>query len=125
MTNRKSSKSLPHSLLIIFLNIILVIIISFILIILTVLDISIVIIILISILLISLSLSSSCPHVIRIILIFILFCSEKGSSGHGILEFNTNKAGQDVTPLNLEFDEPKQRSSTFNSITGKTLGTFL
>ncbi|XP_033216833.1 potassium voltage-gated channel subfamily H member 2 isoform X2 [Belonocnema kinseyi] len=43
---------------------------------------------------------------------------EKGSSGHGILEFNTNKAGQDVTPLNLEFDEPKQRSSTFNSITG-------
>ncbi|XP_043484502.1 potassium voltage-gated channel subfamily H member 6 isoform X10 [Leptopilina heterotoma] len=43
---------------------------------------------------------------------------DKGSSGHGILEFNTDKAGQDVTPLNLEFDEPKQRSSTFNSITG-------
>ncbi|KAK0079630.1 hypothetical protein PV325_001005 [Microctonus aethiopoides] len=39
------------------------------------------------------------------------------SSGHGILEFSTDKAGQDVTPLNLEFDEPKQRSSTLNSIT--------
>ena len=55
-------------------------------------------------------------------LIFLYFCSEKGSSGHGILEFNTDKAGQDVTPLNLEFEEPKQRSSTFNSITGKDLG---
>ncbi|XP_015602633.1 potassium voltage-gated channel subfamily H member 2 isoform X4 [Cephus cinctus] len=42
---------------------------------------------------------------------------DKGS-GHGILELNTDKAGQDVTPLNLEFDEPKQRSSTLNSITG-------
>ncbi|KAL0123184.1 hypothetical protein PUN28_007654 [Cardiocondyla obscurior] len=42
---------------------------------------------------------------------------DKGS-GHGILEFSTDKAGQDVTPLNLEFDEPKQRSSTLNSITG-------
>ncbi|KAK1124188.1 hypothetical protein K0M31_006563 [Melipona bicolor] len=41
---------------------------------------------------------------------------DKGS-GHGILEFSTDKAGQDVTPLNLEFDEPKQRSSTLNSIT--------
>ncbi|XP_076642283.1 voltage-gated inwardly rectifying potassium channel KCNH6-like isoform X3 [Halictus rubicundus] len=40
------------------------------------------------------------------------------TSGHGILEFSTEKAGQDVTPLNLEFDEPKQRSSTLNSITG-------
>ncbi|XP_048513727.1 potassium voltage-gated channel subfamily H member 2 isoform X3 [Athalia rosae] len=39
-------------------------------------------------------------------------------SGHGILEFSTDKAGQDVTPLNLEFEEPKQRSSTLNSITG-------
>ncbi|XP_066597714.1 potassium voltage-gated channel subfamily H member 6 isoform X4 [Prorops nasuta] len=46
-----------------------------------------------------------------------LFLSDK-SSGHGILEFSTDKAGQDVTPLNLEFDEPKQRSSTLNSITG-------
>lgn len=44
--------------------------------------------------------------------------SDKGS-GHGILEFSTDKAGQDVTPLNLEFDEPKQRSSTLNSITGE------
>nr|XP_012218333.1 PREDICTED: potassium voltage-gated channel subfamily H member 6 isoform X6 [Linepithema humile] len=41
-------------------------------------------------------------------------------SGHGILEFSTDKAGQDVTPLNLEFDEPKQRSSTLNSITVTT-----
>ncbi|XP_044004798.1 potassium voltage-gated channel subfamily H member 7 isoform X3 [Aphidius gifuensis] len=41
------------------------------------------------------------------------------TSGHGILEFSTDKAGQDVTPLNLEFDEPKQRSSTLNSITEK------
>ncbi|CAK9817131.1 Potassium voltage-gated channel subfamily H member 6 [Anthophora quadrimaculata] len=40
------------------------------------------------------------------------------ASGHGILEFSTDKAGQDVTPLNLEFDEPKQRSTTLNSITG-------
>ncbi|XP_076161159.1 potassium voltage-gated channel seizure isoform X4 [Ptiloglossa arizonensis] len=40
------------------------------------------------------------------------------TSGHGILEFSTDKAGQDVTPLNLDFDEPKQRSSTLNSITG-------
>ncbi|XP_011297464.1 potassium voltage-gated channel subfamily H member 7 isoform X6 [Fopius arisanus] len=40
------------------------------------------------------------------------------ASGHGILEFSTDKAGQDVTPLNLEFEEPKQRSSTLNSITG-------
>ncbi|XP_044591050.1 potassium voltage-gated channel subfamily H member 7 isoform X11 [Cotesia glomerata] len=42
------------------------------------------------------------------------------SSGHGILEFSTDKAGQDVTPMNLEFDEPKQRSSTLNSITVTT-----
>ncbi|XP_036147779.1 potassium voltage-gated channel subfamily H member 6 isoform X11 [Monomorium pharaonis] len=42
---------------------------------------------------------------------------DKGS-GHGILEFSTDKAGQDVTPLNLEFDEPKQKNSTLNSITG-------
>nr|XP_033330790.1 potassium voltage-gated channel subfamily H member 6 isoform X12 [Megalopta genalis] len=40
------------------------------------------------------------------------------ASGHGILEFSTEKAGQEMTPLNLEFDEPKQRSSTLNSITG-------
>ncbi|XP_076293376.1 potassium voltage-gated channel seizure isoform X5 [Lasioglossum baleicum] len=40
------------------------------------------------------------------------------ASGNGILEFSTEKTGQDVTPLNLEFDEPKQRSSTLNSITG-------
>lgn len=51
-------------------------------------------------------------------LLFFICCSDKGS-GHGILEFSTDKAGQDVTPLNLEFDEPKQRSSTLNSITGE------
>lgn len=51
-------------------------------------------------------------------LLFLLCRSDKGS-GHGILEFSTDKAGQDVTPLNLEFDEPKQRSSTLNSITGE------
>lgn len=39
-------------------------------------------------------------------------------SGHGILEFSTEKAGQDVTPLNLDFGEEKRRSSTLNSITG-------
>lgn len=52
-----------------------------------------------------------------------LCCSDKGS-GHGILEFSTDKAGQDVTPLNLEFDEPKQRSSTLNSITGEQSFSF-
>lgn len=56
-------------------------------------------------------------------LIFICY-SDKGS-GHGILEFSTDKAGQDVTPLNLEFDEPKQRSSTLNSITGESDYIFL
>jgi hypothetical protein len=48
-------------------------------------------------------------------------CSEK--SGHGILEFSTDKAGQDVTPLNLEFGEedklqPKSSSGALNSIAG-------
>ncbi|XP_018911095.2 voltage-gated inwardly rectifying potassium channel KCNH6 isoform X3 [Bemisia tabaci] len=45
-----------------------------------------------------------------------------GSSGHGILEFTTEKAGQDVTPMNLQFKEQgvthQPRSSTFNSISG-------
>lgn len=45
------------------------------------------------------------------------------SSAHGILEFNTEKAGQDVTPLNLEFNGPKQKGSAFNSITGKCFTT--
>ncbi|CAH0549243.1 unnamed protein product [Brassicogethes aeneus] len=40
------------------------------------------------------------------------------NQGHGILEFTTDKAGQDVTPMNLEFGEEKRRSSTLNSITG-------
>lgn len=38
--------------------------------------------------------------------------------GHGILEFTTEKAGQDVTPMNLNFGEEKRRSTTLNSITG-------
>ena len=44
----------------------------------------------------------------------------------GTLEFSPDKAGRDVTPLNLDFgdkEEPttglKSRSSTLNSITGK------
>lgn len=43
--------------------------------------------------------------------IFIFF------AGHGILEFSTEKAGQDVTPMNLDFED-KRRSTTLNSITG-------
>lgn len=41
--------------------------------------------------------------------------------GHGILEFSTDKAGQDVTPLNLQFNETNHRSHTINSITGKQI----
>ncbi|XP_066943823.1 potassium voltage-gated channel unc-103 isoform X19 [Macrobrachium rosenbergii] len=37
--------------------------------------------------------------------------------GGGILECSPEKAGQDVTPLNLNFEQ-KQRSGTLNSITG-------
>ncbi|XP_076256580.1 potassium voltage-gated channel seizure isoform X4 [Rhynchophorus ferrugineus] len=44
--------------------------------------------------------------------------SDESESGHGILEFSTDKAGQDVTPMNLDFGEEKRRSSTLNSITG-------
>ncbi|XP_044260512.1 potassium voltage-gated channel unc-103-like isoform X4 [Tribolium madens] len=44
--------------------------------------------------------------------------SDESESGHGILEFTTEKAGQDVTPINLDFGEEKKRSSTLNSITG-------
>ncbi|XP_015836379.1 potassium voltage-gated channel subfamily H member 6 isoform X2 [Tribolium castaneum] len=44
--------------------------------------------------------------------------SDESESGHGILEFSTEKAGQDVTPINLDFGEEKKRSSTLNSITG-------
>ncbi|KAL1500726.1 hypothetical protein ABEB36_006173 [Hypothenemus hampei] len=45
--------------------------------------------------------------------------SDESESGHGILEFSTDKAGQDVTPLNLDFGEEKRRSSTLNSITAQ------
>ncbi|XP_065206495.1 potassium voltage-gated channel subfamily H member 2 isoform X2 [Planococcus citri] len=39
-------------------------------------------------------------------------------SGYGILEFNTDKAGQDVTPMNFQFAETSQSRSAINSITG-------
>ncbi|CAB3369540.1 Hypothetical predicted protein [Cloeon dipterum] len=43
--------------------------------------------------------------------------SEFDKSGHGILEFSPDKAGRDVTPLNLDFkEEPK--SSALNSLSG-------
>jgi len=46
--------------------------------------------------------------------------SEKYAEGHGILEFSTDKAGQDVTPMNLKFDDEaiQNRVSTLNSISG-------
>ncbi|CAG2053969.1 unnamed protein product [Timema podura] len=46
--------------------------------------------------------------------------SDMEKSGHGILEFSTEKAGRDVTPLNLEFgeDEKQRHSKTINSIAG-------
>ncbi|XP_068902393.1 potassium voltage-gated channel subfamily H member 6-like isoform X3 [Tenebrio molitor] len=46
--------------------------------------------------------------------------SDESESGHGILEFSTEKAGQDVTPINLDFGEEKKRSSTLNSITAQS-----
>jgi len=47
--------------------------------------------------------------------------SEKYAEGHGILEFSTDKAGQDVTPMNLKFDDEaiQNRGSTLNSISGE------
>jgi len=49
--------------------------------------------------------------------------SEKYAEGHGILEFSTDKAGQDVTPMNLKFDDEaiQNRGSTLNSISGEFL----
>ncbi|XP_060881652.1 potassium voltage-gated channel subfamily H member 2 isoform X1 [Metopolophium dirhodum] len=46
--------------------------------------------------------------------------NEKYAEGHGILEFSTDKAGQDVTPMNLKFDDEaiQNRGSTLNSISG-------
>ncbi|KAG5892770.1 hypothetical protein JTB14_007985 [Gonioctena quinquepunctata] len=46
--------------------------------------------------------------------------SDESESGHGILEFSTEKAGQDVTPMNLDFGDEKRRSSTLNSITAQS-----
>lgn len=52
--------------------------------------------------------------------------SEKYAEGHGILEFSTDKAGQDVTPMNLKFDDEaiQNRVSTLNSISGKYIPFF-
>lgn len=49
--------------------------------------------------------------------------SEKYADGHGILEFSTDKAGQDVTPMNLKFDDEaiQTRGSTLNSISGELI----
>lgn len=63
--------------------------------------------------------TNKCFLSLRLIYFFVAIKNSDKGSGHGILEFSTDKAGQDVTPLNLEFDEPKQRSSTLNSITGE------
>jgi len=53
--------------------------------------------------------------------------SEKYAEGHGILEFSTDKAGQDVTPMNLKFDDEaiQNRGSTLNSISGEYLYPFI
>ncbi|XP_053600824.1 potassium voltage-gated channel unc-103-like isoform X3 [Plodia interpunctella] len=48
-------------------------------------------------------------------------CSDdetESPASRGILEFSTDKAGQDVTPLNFNFS--KQRSTTLNSITAQS-----
>ncbi|CAK1548564.1 unnamed protein product [Leptosia nina] len=48
-------------------------------------------------------------------------CSDEDTESppsRGILEFTTDKAGQDVTPLNFNFS--KQRSTTLNSITAQS-----
>jgi len=52
--------------------------------------------------------------------------SEKYTEGHGILEFSTDKAGQDVTPMNLKFDDEaiQNRGSTLNSISGEYIPIF-
>lgn len=54
-------------------------------------------------------------------------CSEKYADGHGILEFSTDKAGQDVTPMNLKFDDEaiQNRGSTLNSISGELIPIYL
>jgi len=59
-----------------------------------------------------------------IILLTLFFkYSEKYADGHGILEFSTDKAGQDVTPMNLKFDDEGMptRGSTLNSISGELI----
>lgn len=46
-------------------------------------------------------------------------CDSDKCSGFGILEFSTNKAGHDVSSMNMEFSESKQGRTTFDSIAGK------
>lgn len=76
------------------------------------------------------SLTTSKLHSCHIYLTFVNACmyvySEKYAEGHGILEFSTDKAGQDVTPMNLKFDDEavQTRGSTLNSISGKCI-TFI
>ncbi|CAH1983610.1 unnamed protein product [Acanthoscelides obtectus] len=53
-------------------------------------------------------------------------CWEQEETSSHILEksveeSNTDKAGQDVTPLNLDFGEEKRRSTTVNSITAQSM----
>ncbi|XP_049844258.1 potassium voltage-gated channel subfamily H member 6 isoform X2 [Schistocerca gregaria] len=51
--------------------------------------------------------------------------SEFEKSGHGILEFSADKAGRDVTPMNLEFgdDDRQVKPGTLNSIAGGLTNT--
>lgn len=55
-----------------------------------------------------------------IIATLYMFSGYSDKSGHGILEFSTEKAGRDVTPMNLEFgeDERPVKSGPINSLTG-------
>ena len=39
-------------------------------------------------------------------------------SGHGILEFSADKAGQDVTPANYDFTERSSERHLLGSLTG-------
>lgn len=49
----------------------------------------------------------------------------KNNGHHGILEFSTEKAGQDVTPMNLDFPDTSNgthsQKRAMNSISGKCL----
>lgn len=51
----------------------------------------------------------------------------KNNGHHGILEFSTEKAGQDVTPMNLDFPDTSNgthsQKRAMNSISGKCLNS--